>query len=262
MNIDKKYLSDLKEILSKDFVETRNGRCKKFSHLVNTYDLSDGKIPLLQSKKVFWKSALVEILWIYQQQTNDVSWLHKNKVHIWDEWMMKDGTIGESYGWVIKNYNQVDDLLNNLNHNPQNRRMIVDLYQKKHISKGALPPCCFLTMWDVSEKGELNCCLVQRSGDMPLGVPFNMFQYSALVHIIAHCVGLKPGKLTHIINNAHIYENQIPGVIKQISRKNYSEGIPKFKINTGNKYFYSLDISNFEVENYTPLSGIKFLISV
>ena len=122
--------------------------------------------------------------------------------------------------WLgCKKYNQIDTLIENIKKDPQNRRHIMSLWQIPHLDGGSLYPCAFMTMWDVTED-RLNCMLVQRSGDVPLGVPFNMCQYAVLVHLIAQVTGYKPGLFTHVINNAHIYENQIEGMKLQLTREN------------------------------------------
>lgn len=262
MNADKQYLDIVKDIVDNGFYsENRTvNKTYKLPHKIMTFDLSE-EFPILTTKKVAFKSAVLEILWIFQKQSNDVSWLKKNKVHIWDDWEMEDGTIGESYGYVVRKYNQIDDLIEMLKNNSQSRRMLVNIWQIPHLKKAPLYPCCFLTMWDVLDD-KLNCMLVQRSGDMPLGVPFNMIQYSVLVHLIAQVTNLKPGIFTHVINNAHIYENQLTGIREQLKRKNDIYPSPILELNKDIKDFYDFSIEDIKLKDYKYHPKIDFPISV
>lgn len=162
---DQQYLAIVQNILDHGYYDqNRTGIATyKLPHQIMQFDLQQ-ELPILTTKKVAFRTAVREILWIYQKQSNDVKELQKQKVHIWDEWMMEDGTIGTAYGWVIKQFHQVDKLLEQLKNNPQDRRMMVNLWQIPYLETGALAPCCFLSMWDVTD-GRLNCMLVQRSGD-------------------------------------------------------------------------------------------------
>ena len=130
----------------------------------------------------------------------------------------------------------------------------------------ALQPCCFLTMWDVTD-GELNCSLIQRSGDTPLGVPFNTTQFAVLTHILAQVCGLKVGKLTHFINNAHIYENQVDGIKEQLKRyETISEDIinskPVLRLKPDITNFYDFTIDDIILEDYKHMGSIKMPVSV
>ena len=174
---------------------------------------------------------------------------------------MEDGTIGESYGWIVKKYNQIDTLIDALKNNPQDRRMMINLWQIPHLDKGALYPCCFQTLWDVTD-GRLNCMLIQRSADTPLGLPFNTTQYAVLVHMLAQVTGLKVGLFTHVINNAHIYENQIDGMNEQLSRKNDLYNSPTFWINPEIKDFYDFTSDDVKLIDYKHHSAIKMPVSV
>ncbi|MNL91036.1 Thymidylate synthase 2 [compost metagenome] len=216
--MDNQYMEIVKNILNKGYYDqNRTGVATyKLPHQIMQFDL-EREFPILKSKLVAFKTAVKELLWIYQKQSNDVRELQKEGVHIWDEWMQEDGTIGEAYGAQVKKFNQIDKLIESLKTNPQDRRMMLNLWNIADLPKMALQPCCFLTMWDVTD-GRLNCMLIQRSGDIPLGVPFNTTQYAVLVHMIAQVTGLRPGLFTHVINNAHIYENQIDGMKKQVGR--------------------------------------------
>ena len=232
----------------------------------------------MKSKFVAFKTAVKELLWI-MQGNNNVKDLQKQNCHVWDEWMKKDGTIGTAYGWIIKNFDLVNKLIDKLKNDNQDRAMMINLYQYDYIDGGSLRPCVFNSMWDVTD-GKLNCMLVQRSGDMPLGVPFNTTQYAVLVHILAEICNLKVGQLTHVINNAHIYENQIEGIKQQIYNYNklnfYNElskftgkeveeeckdfkdiisSNPKLKLNIEGKDFSEITYKDIELEGYSINEG-------
>lgn len=260
-NADKQYLDIVKDILDHGYYDNnRTGvSTYKLPHKIMQFNL-EKEFPILTSKLVGFKTAVKELLWIYRDQTNSVLKLQEENVHIWDEWMKEDGTIGTSYGWVVKEYKQIDKLIASLKNNPQDRRMIMSLWQIPHLEGGSLYPCAFMTMWDVTDN-HLNCMLVQRSGDIPLGVPFNMTQYAVLVHLIAQVTGLKPGLFTHVINNAHIYENQIEGMKEQLSRGEAPEA-PALWINPEIKDFYDFTIDDIKLVDYKHLGKITMEVSV
>lgn len=257
---DDKYLEIIKDIIENGyFDDNRTGvKTYKLPHKIMQFNLQK-EFPILTSKKVAFKTAAKELLWIFKDQSNTVKELQKENVHIWDEWEMEDGTIGTSYGYIVKKYNQIDNLIHDLKNNPQNRRMMINLWQIPFLDTGALYPCCFLTMWDVSD-GYLNCMLVQRSGDMGLGVPFNTSQYALLVHLLAQVTNLKPGLFTHVINNAHIYENHVEPLKKQLNNKTFPA--PKLWINENIKDFYDFTIEDIKLIDYQSDDQIKMEVSV
>ena len=175
--------------------------------------------------------------------------------------MRPDGTIGKAYGYQIRKYKQVDHLLDMLRHDPQNRRMIVTLWNIEDLPDMALQPCAFQTLWDVSD-GRLNCMLVQRSGDMGLGVPFNMTQYAVLIHLIAQTVGLKPGLFTHVINNAHIYENHVEAMKTQLARRGQAFPAPRLCINPDIHDFYQFTIDDIALDGYQHLGKLPMEVAV
>lgn len=259
---DQQYLAIVQNILDHGYYDqNRTGIATyKLPHQTMQFDLQQ-ELPILTTKKVAFRTAVREILWIYQKQSNDVKELQKQKVHIWDEWMMEDGTIGTAYGWVIKQFHQVDKLLEQLKNNPQDRRMMVNLWQIPYLETGALAPCCFLSMWDVTD-GRLNCMLVQRSGDMGLGVPFNTTQYAVLTHLIAQATGYRPGLLTHVINNAHIYENQVEALKLQLTRKEQAYPAPKLWINPEIQDFYEFTMKDIKLIDYQYHDKIHMEVAV
>ena len=255
---DKEYLGIVKNILENGALgDNRTGMpAYKLPHQIMQFDL-EKEFPILTTKFVAFKTSVKEILWIWQKQSNDVRVLQDWNCHVWDEWMREDGTIGKAYG-----YHQVDTLLETLKKDPQSRRMVVDLWNVQDLPDMALYPCAFLTMWDVSADGRLNCMLVQRSGDMGLGVPFNMAQYAALVCMIAQVSGLRPGLFTHVINNAHVYENHKEQLLLQLSRLPQAYDAPKLVLNPDIKNFYDFKPEDIVLKNYKHHDKIAMEVSV
>jgi len=254
-DFDKKYLELSKRILTEGIeVENRTGinTIKVPSHEFH-FDLSE-EFPILQTKQLFFKNAITEILWIYQAQSNDVRWLHERNNHVWDEWMVdpdgiyrtytkdKEGnkilkseknfgkeyayTIGTAYGWIVRTYKLIDKLLYALKNTPNDRRLIMSLWQDIHLATAVLPSCVWSSEWDVTN-GKLNAWVHQRSCDVPLGLPFNVTQYATLLSLIANVTGLEAGTLDWSIKDAHIYVNQVEGIKKQILRGNILSTIEK-----------------------------------
>lgn len=203
----------------------------RISHYFLEFDLQE-EFPILTTKFVAFKSAVLEMLWIWQVQSNKVQWLRDRGVKIWNEWEVdKDGnymgrhigkeyagTIGTAYGWIVNKYQLTQSLIETLKTDPSNRRMVMSLWQNEWLPTAALPSCVWSNEWIVTGD-KLNLMVHSRSNDAPLGLPFNITQYAVLCHLIAQCVGLKPGKMSFTINDAHIYENQIDGIKEQLRRR-------------------------------------------
>lgn len=259
---DEKYLDIIEEILKDGYYDqNRTGMpTYKLPHKIMQFDL-EKEFPIITTKFVAFKTAVKELLWIFKDKSNSVLKLQEQNVHIWDEWVKEDNTIGTSYGWIVNKYDLVNKLIEKIKTNPQDRRMIMSLWQNDYLEGGSLYPCAFMTMWDVTD-GRLNCMLVQRSADMPLGVPFNMTQYAVLCHLIAQVTDLKPGLFTHVINNAHIYENQIDGMKEQLSRRDKQLKAPKLVINPNIKNFDDFTIDDINLKDYEHLGKIKMEVSV
>lgn len=254
-NWDKDYLELCKRILNEGVeVENRTGinTIKIPSHNFH-FDLSK-EFPILQTKQLFFKNAITEILWIYQAQSNDVRWLHERNNHVWDEWMIDEdgiyrtydnktgklksekhfdkmyaGTIGTAYGWIVNKYRLMDKLLDALKNNPTDRRLIMSLWQDEWLDTAVLPSCVWSSEWDVTN-GRLNAYVHQRSCDVPLGLPFNVTQYATLLSLIASSTNLEPGTLDWSIKDAHIYVNQIDGIKEQLKREQDYQDLSKFSI--------------------------------
>ncbi len=259
---DEKYLNLVEEILNDGYYDqNRTGiGTYKLPHKIMQFNLQK-EFPILTTKKVGFKTAIKELLWIFKDQSNDVSLLQEQNCHIWDEWADENNTIGTSYGYIVEKYKQIDQLIDALKNNPQDRRMMINLWQIPYLDTGSLHPCCFLTMWDVTD-GHLNCMLVQRSGDMGLGVPFNTTQYAVLVHLLAQVTNLKVGIFTHVINNAHIYENHVEGLKEQVRRKSEAFDAPILSINKDIKDFYDFKIEDINLIDYKCHEKISMEVSV
>ncbi len=295
---DKEYLKLCKKILEEGKeVENRTGiNTIKIPSYHFEFDL-EKEFPILTTKQLFFKNAITELLWIYQAQSNDVRWLQERGNHIWDEWEIqddgkwyatqmlpdKDGklvrqevvkdfgvewahTIGTAYGWIVKEYNQLDNLIDKIKHNPTDRRMIINLWQNKHLETAVLPSCVWSSEWDVTDN-HLNAWVHQRSCDVPLGLPFNITQYSVLLYMLAHVTGLKPGTLNWSIKDAHIYVNQIEGIKEQIRRGEELPDLeaPEIWLNPEIKDFYDFDnsreLKDIKILNYKHHGKIKFPIA-
>lgn len=223
---------------------------KKFG-VVNRYDLSK-EFPAITLRKTYIKSAIDEILWIWQKKSNNV---HDLKSHIWDEWADADGSIGKAYGYqlgVKHQYreglmDQVDRVLYDLKENPYSRRIMTNLYVHEDLHEMNLYPCAYSMTFNVSD-GRLNAILNQRSQDILAANNWNVVQYAALVHMFAQVSGLKPGELVHVIADAHIYDRHVPIIKELISRPTYPT--PIFKMNPDVKDFYEFTLDDFTIENY------------
>lgn len=259
---DTQYLNIIERILKDGYyANNRTGiPTYKLPHQVMQFDLAE-EFPILTTKFVAFKTALKELLWIWQKQSNDVKELQSMGVHVWDEWMREDGTIGKAYGYQLAKYKQVDNLLRMIKEDPQSRRMIVTLWNIEDLPDMALQPCAYETLWDVAGD-RLNCMLVQRSGDMGLGVPFNMTQYATLLCLIAQVSGLKPGRFTHIINNVHIYENHVEALKTQLARRDQALTAPKIWINPDVTDFYAITPDDAKLEGYEHLGKLAMEVAV
>ncbi len=256
---DKKYIELCEEILEKGIkVHNRTGiDTIKIPFKSFEFDLEE-EFPILTTKFVAFKSAVLEMLWFYQAKSNDVRWLQERGVKIWNEWEIDEEghyqdrifpkeyahTIGTAYGYIVNKFNLTDNLIKKLKENPTDRRMIMSLWQDDYLNTAVLPSCVWNTMWDVTD-GKLNAIVTCRSNDVPLGMPFNIAQYAVLVHLLAQVSGLKVGKLYYNAKDLHIYVNQVEGIKEQIKR--YKElgdyPAPKLWINPDIKDFYKFDNS-------------------
>ena len=236
---------------------------KKFC-IVNRYDLSK-EFPIITIRKTAFKSALDEILWIWQKKSNNI---HDLNSHIWDSWADETGSIGKAYGYQlgVKHHypegdmDQVNRVLYDLKHNPTSRRILTNIYTFADLSEMNLYPCAYSMTFNVTGN-KLNGILNQRSNDMAVANNWNVVQYAALIMMFAKVSGLVPGELVHVIADAHIYERHVP-VLKQMF-ENPQYPAPKVYINRDVKDFYDFKVEDFTIEDYesTPLKT-KFEVAV
>lgn len=207
------------------------------------------QVPILFSKKLYFKKAIEEILWIWQQRSHKVSDLQAKNNHIWDEWEQEDGTIGKAYGYQLAkhvddtNRNQVDNLIYNLKNDPYSRRHIVSLWSTQEGHEMALKPCVYETQWVVIND-ELNLKVLIRSSDLCLGLPFNISQYWFLHKLICQEVGIEPGKIIFSIAIPHIYDRHINQIESQIDRFKQLN-----KIDPVDKKIVSIDVDDVSFDN-------------
>ena len=230
---------------------------KRFG-VVNRYDLSK-EFPAITLRKTYVKSAIDELLWIWQKKSNNV---HDLKSHIWDSWADENGSIGKAYGYqlgVKHKYKegmmaQVDRLIYDLKNNPYSRRMLTNIYVHQDLSEMNLYPCAYSMTFNVTGD-RLNAILNQRSQDVLAANNWNVVQYAVLVHMLAQVTGFKPGELVHVIADAHIYDRHIPIVKELITRPTHPA--PKFYMNPDVKDFYDFTLDDFRIEDYETGPQIK-----
>lgn len=273
MKYEKQYINNLEEILNHGTLSLNERTGIRTLRLPSTQIIVDleKEFPILQSKKVGWKTAVKEILWIMQKQSNVTADLGAK---IWDAWTGEDGTIGKTYGYQIAKpvdrngyhwRNQVEYILGVLGDDQSNRQCVLDMWNVAELGEMNLVPCCYSSVWNIIN-GRLNCMLVQRSADYPVGVPFDTTQYAALTYMFARHLGVKPGLLTHVMADSHIYENQIDGVKKQLEQ--YHElastrrPVPEFHIKEEVTDFWDMTLGDFVVTNYEPMPAIKYEVAV
>lgn len=259
---NKIYKQNLEELLNSPY-NTLDGKVRphyksdgKPAHtqyitdVTDVYDISKGEFPISTYRSIPWKSAIGELLWIYQLQSNDINVLEKEfNIKWWEPWDIGDGTIGQRYGAIIKRYDLINKTINELKNNKYSRRIIMNMWQLKDFSETTgLNPCVYSTTWNV--RGEyLDVFVLQRSSDYIISEGFNRLQYCALLMMIAQCVGLKPGKMTYHVNNMHIYDRHIP-IAKDILKNKPSGKQPILKINPEVKNFGDFIIDDFSLENF------------
>ncbi|MCR5282575.1 MAG: thymidylate synthase [Lachnospiraceae bacterium] len=236
---------------------------KKFG-VVNRYDLSK-EFPIMTLRRTALKSATDEMLWIWQQKSNNINDLHS---HIWDEWADENGSIGKAYGYQMSvkhaykegMMDQVDRVIYDLKHNPFSRRILTNIYVHQDLSEMNLYPCAYSMTFNVTqkkgdEKLTLNAILNQRSQDVLAANNWNVVQYAVLVHMLAQVCDMKVGELVHVIADAHIYDRHVPLVEELIKREPFPA--PKFTLNPDIKDFYQFTRNDVSLENYVTGEQIK-----
>jgi thymidylate synthase len=223
----------------------------KLFGLVNRYDLSK-EFPILTVRRTYWKTAVDELLWIWQKKSNNIADLNG---HIWDAWADENGSIGKAYGYQlgVKHHypegdmDQVDRVLYDLKHNPASRRILTNIYNFADLSEMALYPCAYSMTFNVSGN-KLNAILNQRSQDMLAANNWNVVQYAVLVHMMAQVSGLQAGELVHVIADAHIYDRHVPIIQKMLSLPH--KPAPKFIMDPTVTNFYDFTRDSFQLEGY------------
>lgn len=223
---------------------------KKFG-VVNRYDLSK-EFPMLTLRKTFLKSAVDEMLWIWQKKSNNINDLGS---HVWDSWADENGSIGKAYGYQLSvkhhykegDMDQVDRVLYDLKHNPQSRRILTNIYVHQDLSEMALYPCAYSMTFNVSGN-KLNAILNQRSQDMLAANIWNVAQYAALTCMLAQVSGFEPGEFVHVIADAHIYDRHMP-IVKELIEKTPFDA-PTVTLDKSIDDFYKFTKDSFSIENY------------
>ena len=229
------------------------------------FDLADG-FPLVTTKKVHLRSIIHELLWFLKGETN-IRYLHDNKVTIWDEWADENGELGPVYGYQWRSWptpdgrhvDQIDQVLDQIRHNPDSRRIIVSAWNVGEIDRMALPPCHAFFQFYVAD-GRLSCQLYQRSADIFLGVPFNMASYALLLQMMAQVTGLEAGDFVHTFGDAHLYLNHLEQADLQLSRA--PRPLPVMRINPDVKDLFAFTFDDFELQGYDPHPHIKAPVAV
>ena len=297
-NWDKEYIKLCKKILSEGVEVSNRTGINSIKIPSYHFHLNLGEeFPILTTKQLFIRQAVLEMLWIYQAKSNDVRWLKERNVHIWDEWeIYEDGkwmavqnvrnsdgkmvfknieknfgkefahTIGTAYGYIVNKFNLTDNLIDKIKNYPEDRRMVMSLWQDDYLKTAVLPSCVWSSEWDVTD-GKLNAWVHQRSSDVPLGLPFNVTQYAVLLNMLAKTCNLMPGTLDWSIKDAHIYVNQVDGIKEQIRRMDELGDFdaPTLWLNPDVKNFFdydnSKDLNDVKVLNYKHHGKIKFPIA-
>lgn len=270
---DKIFIQNVKDILSNGVWDTdldvrprwADGTpahtIKKFG-IINRYNLSE-EFPILTLRRTFLKSAVDELLWIWQKKSSNV---HDLNSHIWDSWADSEGSIGKAYGYQlgVKHkykegwFDQVDRVLYELKYNKASRRILTNLYNHSDLSEMRLYPCAYSMTFNVSGN-TLNGILNQRSQDMLTANNWNVVQYAVLMHMFAQVSGLRAGELIHVISDAHIYDRHIPVIEEVIS--NPSVNSPELEIDSSITDFYEFTVDSFRLKNYHPCEK-KYKIEV
>lgn len=237
--------------------------------VTNSYDLRK-EFPAITVRKTALKSAMDEILWIFQRRSNNINDLNS---HIWDEWADEKGSIGKAYGYQInkcfvlgnKFYNnQMEYIINTLKHDPFSRRIMFDMWNFKDLNEMHLQPCCYNGIFNVTDEKEdkliLNLTLNQRSNDMIAANNWNTAQYAILLMMVAQCVDMIPGRLMHCITDCHIYDRHTDIALELLQREEYPA--PIVRLNPDVKNFEDFTTDDLIVENYQHGEQVKFEVAI
>ena len=263
----KQYQDLLRRILDEGVVKndrTGTGTKSVFGHQMR-FDLSQG-FPLVTTKKLHLKSIIYELLWFLRGDTN-VKYLHDHGVSIWDEWADEQGDLGHIYGYQWRSWpdyqgghiDQIREVVDQIQQNPDSRRLIVSAWNVADLRKMNLPPCHLLFQFYVAD-GRLSLQLYQRSADTFLGVPFNIASYALLLTMVAQVCGLQPGEFVHTTGDTHLYLNHLDQARLQLTRE--PRPLPRLVVNPDVKNFFDFRFEDFAIENYDPWPHIKAAVSV
>ena len=261
---DELFIQNCREILSSGVWDTDQAvrprwedgspahTIKKFG-IVNRYDLQ-AEFPILTLRRTYWKTAVDELLWIWQKKSNNIRDLNAK---IWDQWADESGSIGKAYGYQLGvkhiypegEMDQVDRVLYDLKHNPASRRILTNIYNFQDLHEMHLYPCAYSMTFNVSGN-VLNAILNQRSQDMLAANNWNVVQYAVLVHMFAQVSGLVPGELVHVIADAHIYDRHVPIIEKMLQQT--PAPAPVFHMDPAVTDFYAFTRDSFSLEGYAP----------
>jgi len=229
------------------------------------FELNEG-FPLVTTKKLHLRSIVHELLWFLQGSTN-IAYLKANKVSIWDEWADADGELGPVYGkqWRSwegadgKTVDQIAWLVDEIRRNPDSRRLIVSAWNVAELPRMALMPCHSLFQFYVAD-GKLSCQLYQRSGDIFLGVPFNIASYALLTHMVAQVCGLKVGDFVHTLGDAHLYSNHFEQAREQLARE--PRALPQLRLDPDVRDIFGFRYEDIAIDGYDPWPAIKAPVAV
>ena len=263
----RQYLDLLREVLDHGAVRddrTGTGTRSVFGRQLR-FDLADG-FPVLTTKRLHVRSIIVELLWFLRGGTN-VDFLHRHGVTIWDEWADENGDLGPVYGaqwrsWATpdgRSIDQIGQVIERIRAEPNSRRLIVSAWNVAEVNSMALPPCHTLFQFHVAE-GRLSCQLYQRSGDLFLGVPFNIASYSLLLMMVARTCGLEAGEFVHTFGDAHLYRNHVDQAREQLSRQ--PRPLPRMCLNPDRDSVFDFTPDDFELVGYDPHPSIRAAVSV
>ena len=263
----KQYLDLVKHVLANGVEKsdrTGTGTKSVFGYQMRI-NLADG-FPLLTTKKVHLKSIIYELLWFLKGDTN-VHYLQENGVRIWNEWADENGDLGHIYGYQWRSWpdyegghiDQIAQAIDQIKNTPDSRRIIVSAWNVAEVPHMALPPCHSFFQFYVAD-GKLSLQLYQRSGDIFLGVPFNIASYALLLMMVAQVTGLEPGEYIHTLGDAHIYTNHFDQVHEQLTRT--PRKLPKMVINPEVKSIFDFKYEDFHLEGYDPYPAIKGVVAV
>lgn len=230
------------------------------NHVMQSYEMDKGELPIITLRPIATKSAIGELLWIYQDQSNSLDLLRdKYKVTWWDEWDIGNRTIGQCYGATVKKYDLMNRLLEGIKKDPDGRRHIINMWQENDfLEPHGLKPCAYQTVWNVrhEQNGDLlDMCLFQRSSDYGTAGCINQLQYSIFLCLVARHLGYQPGRFTWFVDNIQIYDRHVDQVVEMLNRDSVKCN-PKIWLNPDKKDFYSFTVDDIKILDY-PLDQIK-----